>query len=186
MIILHEYEIPEFYEPFGLAVDHIIRTNAEILTAIEVHFRGRSAWPNVAHRPEIVLFPETQNTAVFEFRRDFAPKAICFVVSLIDGCIQTILRQLQIFGYPFPREVYGFLFEVIAEGEVPQHLEERVVAGRPADIVQIIMFASGSNALLGTSGPPIVDRALAGENVLELVHPGVREENRRVVKGNNR
>jgi penicillin-binding protein 1A len=42
--------------------------------------------------------------------------------------------------------------EVIAEGEIPQHLEEGVVARGVADIVQVVVLAAGAHALLRGRG----------------------------------
>ena len=41
------------------------------------------------------------------------------------------------------------LLEVIAEAPVAEHLEERVVVGVFAHIVEVVVFAAGADALLG-------------------------------------
>ena len=66
--------------------------------------------------------------------------------------------------------------EVVAEAEVAQHLEERVVKGRAADVVDV----AGAEALLAGRGPGELELHLAQELVLELVHPGRREQHRRI------
>ena len=38
--------------------------------------------------------------------------------------------------------------EIVAEGEIPQHFEEGVVARGIADIVEIIVLAAGADAFL--------------------------------------
>jgi hypothetical protein len=43
----------------------------------------------------------------------------------------------------------GFLLEVVAEGPVAEHLEERVVIGVEADVVEVVVLAAGADALLG-------------------------------------
>ena len=40
------------------------------------------------------------------------------------------------------------LFEIIAEREIAQHFEERMMACGVADIVEVIMLAAGAHALL--------------------------------------
>ncbi len=82
-----------------------------------------------------------------------------------------------------PGELDGFGFEVVAEGEVAQHFEERVVAAGVADVFQIVMLAAGADALLGRGGAGVVALFEALENLLELVHAGVGEEQRGVVGG---
>ena len=95
--------------------------------------------------------------------------------------------NFQTLGDQFPGPVDGFLFEIIAEAPVAEHLEEGVVIGVEADIFEIVMFAAGADAFLGVGGAgvaagngagPFVDvrRALAQEDGHELVHAGVGEE----------
>ena len=43
------------------------------------------------------------------------------------------------------------LLEIVAEGEIPEHFEKRVMARGIADIIQIIMLAAGANAFLAGS-----------------------------------
>ena len=77
-------------------------------------------------------------------------------------------------GQELPGPVDGFALEVVAEAEIAQHLEERVVIGRAADVVDV----AGPQALLAGRGPGEFELALAEEVVLELVHAGRREQHR--------
>src|SRR5580704_13906094 len=74
----------------------------------------------------------------------------------------------------------GFALEVIAEGEIPQHLEERVVIGGHADVADI----ARAEAFLAGGGPRELELADAQELRLELVHAGRREEHGRIVARN--
>ncbi len=80
-----------------------------------------------------------------------------------------------------PGEVDGFGFEVVAEGEVAEHFEERVVAAGVADVFEIVVFAAGADAFLRGGGAGVIARFEAQEDLLELVHAGVGEEQRGVV-----
>ena len=66
--------------------------------------------------------------------------------------------------------------EVVAEAEIAQHLEKRVVVGGAADVLDV----AGAQALLAGRGPGEIELALAQEVVLELVHAGRREQHRGV------
>ena len=70
---------------------------------------------------------------------------------------------------------------VIAEREITQHLEKRVVAGGVTDVVQIVVLAAGAHAFLRCHSAFIVAVFLAGEHVLELNHSRVGEHQRRIV-----
>ena len=76
--------------------------------------------------------------------------------------------------------------EVIAEGEVAEHLEKRVVAARVADVLEIVVLAAGAHALLRGGRARVVALLQAEEDVLELVHARVGEQQRRVVRGHER
>src|SRR5207248_5709537 len=73
-----------------------------------------------------------------------------------------------------------------AEGEIPQHLEERVMPGGEAYVLEIIVLSARPHALLAGRGAGVVARLAPGEDVLELVHPRVGEEQGRVVLRNER
>src|SRR4029079_3062097 len=79
-----------------------------------------------------------------------------------------------------PREVDRIRFEVIAEREVAEHLEEGVVPGRPPDVLQLRVLPPRSHALLRGRGAHVVALLAPEEAVLELVHAGVGEEKRGV------
>lgn len=92
------------------------------------------------------------------------------------------------------------LLEVVAERPVAEHLKEGVVVDVLADIVQIIVLASSTNALLRvasslqlgkrTGGVDLGVRGdcecnLSQEDGLVLIHSGIRKKKRRIVEGNN-
>ena len=63
-----------------------------------------------------------------------------------------------------------------AEGEIAHHFEEGVVALGEADIFEVVVFAAGANAFLCCRGAVVVALFEAEEDVLELVHASVGEE----------
>ena len=79
-------------------------------------------------------------------------------------------------GEKLPGPVDGFALEIIAEAEVAQHLEERVVIGRAADVVDV----AGPQAFLAGGGPGEIELHLAQKMILELVHSRRREQDRRI------
>ena len=48
------------------------------------------------------------------------------------------------------------LLEIVTEGPVAQHLEERVMVHVLADVVQVVVLPAGSHALLRVDGAPVV------------------------------
>ena len=76
-----------------------------------------------------------------------------------------------------PGPVDRLALEIVAEAEVPQHLEERLVERGLADVFDV----AGAQAFLAGRGPLEVGIAQPHELFLELVHAGGREQHGRVV-----
>src|SRR6266478_7929069 len=89
-----------------------------------------------------------------------------------------MLREFPDFGDEFPRPIDGLLFEIVAEAPVAEHLEESVVIGVEADVVEVVVLATGADAFLGVGGAGRVVGTLylAEKDGDELVHAGVGEE----------
>src|SRR2546421_72435 len=104
------------------------------------------------------------------------------VVRLEDREPEALARNLVLVEQKFEGEAYGVALEVVAEGEVAEHLEEGVVR-RVAHVVEVVVFASGAQALLRRGRARVVALLRAEERVLELVHPSVGEQQGRVVGG---
>src|SRR6266704_5888807 len=86
----------------------------------------------------------------------------------------------------FPGVGNGFLLEVIAEGEIAKHLEERVVALGEADVFEVVVLAARAHAFLCGGRAGVIAFFEAQEHVLELVHPRIREQQRRVAMRHER
>ncbi len=80
----------------------------------------------------------------------------------------------------------GLFLEIIAEGKIAEHFEKRVVAIGEADVFEVVVFAAGANAFLAGGGAVVVALLEAEENVLELVHSRIGEEQRGIVRRDER
>ncbi len=94
--------------------------------------------------------------------------------------VQAVGRQMPDLRQQFPRPVDGFGLEVVAEAPVAEHLEKRVVVAVVADVFKVVVLAAGADALLRVDRPDVVALLPPEEDVLELVHAGVGEKQRRV------
>ncbi len=155
---------------------------------VVVNLAARATRSGVAHLPEIVLQAEFKD-ALLGHALVF-PAAVRFFVArdraftLEDGDVELrlvdavpLLRRNQ-----FPPVGDGVLLEVVAEAEVAEHLEEGVVACGKADVFQVVVLAAGADAFLRSRGAPVIALLHAEEDVLELVHAGIREEKSRVIR----
>ncbi len=70
----------------------------------------------------------------------------------------------------------GVGFEVIAKAEIAKHFKKCMVTGSIANIFQIVVFAAGAYATLGTGGALVGSDVAAEKNVFELHHTSVGEQ----------
>ncbi len=105
---------------------------------------------------------------------------------MVHGEIQPFGRNAVNLGEQFVSPDDGFPLEVVAEGEVAQHLEESVVAGAGADVFQVVVLAGNPHTALHSGGAGVGALVEAEENVFELHHPGVGEEQGLVAAGHER
>ena len=98
-----------------------------------------------AGRPEVLVLVEELET-VFRQADLVGPNIGGLLVVVEDGRRQRggVEPQPLLFGQELPRPVDRLALEVIAEAEVPKHLEEGVVIRRPADVIDV----AGAKALL--------------------------------------
>ncbi len=72
-------------------------------------------------------------------------------VAAEDGDDQAVLRQVEDLREELPGEGDGVLLEVVAEAEVPEHLEERVVARGDADVLEVVVLAARCGCTSGST-----------------------------------
>ncbi len=185
LLELHEDEVPELQVAVAVLVCASRRTARDLVALVEEDFRARSAGARVARRPEIVARCDADDLVVRE-ARDLLPDAVGILVVVIDGDQQALGIEREIFGDQLPRQRDRPLLEVVAEREVAEHLEERVMPRGVADVVEIVVLAARAHALLRGGGAGVAALLLAGENVLELHHAGAGEHQRRIVARHER
>ncbi len=144
-------------------------------TAVEEQLRARPARPGLPHRPEVVLThaldPRGGDTGGLH------PDLLGLVVVVVHRDPQPLCVEPEHLGQQFPGKRDGTRLEVVAEAEVPEHLEERAVALVVPDDVDV----HGAKALLDRSRPIPRGGLVPQEVRLEGHHAGDREEDRRVV-----
>src|SRR5258708_28049340 len=101
----------------------------------------------------------------------------------MDADSQVIWSEPEFPGRELPREQNGVALEVVAEGEVPQHLKERIVPRGVTDLLEVVMLSARPNAFLRRRCPTRTERwrLESKKHLLELHHAGVREQQRRIV-----
>ncbi len=185
-VVLHEDVVPDFDEAVAVLIRAAGRAAGNMCAVVVENFGTGAAGAGVAHHPEIVggvAHALVVADAHHFFRRhaDFpGPDVVGFVILGVDRNHQFFLRNLEDLGQQLPGVVNRFAFEVVAEAEIAEHLEEGVVACGVADIFQIIVFAAGTHALLAGGGAGVRALVETEKDVLELVHACVGKEQGRV------
>ena len=206
-VVLHEHEVPELEEP--VLVRSLDERLERKLVAIELgpftrravgkapirrdvrdvdeDLGARSARTGVGHLPEVVLVAESVDARIGK-AGDLPPQLARFVVAVVHGDAQVFRVEPELGRDELPREPDRVALEVVAEREVAQHLEEGVVPGRVPHLLEIVVLAAGAHALLRRRCATLALRRVfhAEEDLLELHHAGVREQQRRIVGGHER
>ncbi len=182
---LHEHQVPDFDEPVAVFIGRARRTARDFRTVVVEDLRTRPARTGIAHAPEIRRGRDADDLLVRE-PGHLLPDRRRVIVLGEHRDQQAIRRQPVIPRHQLPRIGDGGFLEVVAEAEVPQHLEERVMPRGVADIVQVVVLAAGAHAFLRRRGARVGPLLLPGEHVLELHHPRVGEHQRGIVAWHQR
>ena len=140
----------------------------------------------VAHLPEIVLLGAFEDTLLGNV---LLPEAIglgihlktFLLVAAKDGNIETVLVNLHHLGEELPAVGNSLTLEVVAKRPIAEHLEHSMVVGIVAHLFEVVVLATDTQALLRVTYSRVLCRTVAKEDVLELVHSGIGEHQRRVV-----
>src|SRR4029078_3432205 len=155
---------------------------AEVPPPVEMDLAARSARPDVGHAPPVLLVTVREITPADEALRRkpvlVAPDLDRKVMGCVGGRGEALRRDTQVAGQELPAPVDRLTLEVVTEAPVPEHLEERVMARRPADLFEVVVLAGHAQTALVIHRARIAAALLAGQDVLELDHPAVREQQR--------
>ena len=155
-------------------------------------FRARTAGTGVRHLPKVIareLAAQVIADAHASLGWDadlFRPDVVSLVVVDVNRRPQTFRRKAVLLGQKLPRVMDRVTLEIVAEAEIAQHLEQREVTRRVTDILEIVMLAARAHATLRRRRAHIRSLVEAEEHILELNHPGIGDEQRWVVRGNQR
>src|SRR5580704_9451915 len=193
-IELHEDQVPDFDVAAALATEFAVGMAlvGGGWAHVVMKFAAGPAGAGIAHGPEIFFKAGDFDYAIFG-RADSGPEPGGFMVGseflsgdfrpAEDGEIKFFERYSVPIrrGNQFPGVGDGLFLEIISEGKIAEHLEKRVMAVGESDIFQIVMFSAGAHALLASGGALVIAPLEAEEDVLELIHARVGEQQRGIV-----
>ena len=150
-LVLHEHEIPDLDVTVAVFVLRAWRAAFNVLAVVVEDLAAGTAGAGIAHRPEIGRLAQARES--LRTHADFLePQVGCLVVVLVDGDPEFFRGNFQRAGHEIPGELDRLALEVVAEAEVAEHLEERMVARRVTDVLEVVVLAAGAHATLRTRG----------------------------------
>ncbi len=188
---LHENEVPKFEIPVAVTSGPAVGASASHRRPlVDQDFRTRTAWPGITHRPEIVLCGEGEDAVLGKIARPvlaglFVRPEVHVAVAFVNSGVELVFRKSHNAGQEFPGIGDRVLFEVVTERKVPEHLEESVMAGGPADVFQIVVLAAGAHAFLTRCRAGIGPFLLTQKSPFELHHSRIGEQQSGVVVRND-
>ncbi len=182
---LHEDEVPDLDVAVAVLVLRARRAARNVGAVVVEDLRARAAGTGVAHGPEVRLLVHAREALRVDLDL-LQPEVGRLVVVPEDGDPELLGRDLQRAGDEVPGELDRLGLEVVAEAEVAEHLEEGVVARGVADVLEVVVLAARAHAALAADRALVAALVLAEEDVLELHHAGVGEQQRRVVARDQR
>ena len=180
LLELHEDEVPDLDEAIAVLVRAAGRAAPDAVAVVVEDFGAGAARAGRAHPPEVVVGRDADDPVVAK-PCDLLPDRRRLVIGVVDGDQQLVFGDAKVLGQQLPRVGDRLFLEVVAEAEVAQHLEERVVPRRIAHVVEVVVLAARAHAFLRARRTDVVALFDPGEQVLELHHAGVREHQRGIV-----
>ena len=181
VVELGEDEVPDLHVAVAVAADLAGGLAAAVLFSAVIVDLGAGAAGTGAVLPEVVFLAETDHV-VFRDTDVLRPDVPRLIVVFVDGAVEFVRRDLEDFREEFPGPVDGVMLEVVAEGEVAQHLEVGAVTGGVADVVDV----GSTDALLTGRHTVAGRRDLSREELLHRGHTGVDEQQALVSVGHER
>ena len=187
-IELDEDEIPDL-DALGASLVHKGTLGITVRGQVDVELRAGTAGAGLAHHPEIILpvAGDDMDRGIESLGAEqLRPKRVRLRVEggwiplcgAVDRGIESLGGEFPPLDKKFPSPVNRLLLEVVAEGPVPEHLEEGVVVGVQPHILEIVVLPTGPDALLrvGDASRGVGAGRGAEEDRHELVHSRVGEE----------
>ena len=171
-IELHEHEVPDLDVAVAVLVRRTGRAAGNLRPVVVEDLAAGTAGSGIAHCPEVRRLAEAREARGIHADL-LQPDLRGLVVVAIDGDPQPLRRDAERAGDELPGEGDGLALEVVAEAEVAEHLEERVMARGVANVLEVVVLAAGADAALAAGRARIAAAVLAKEGVLELHHAGV-------------
>ena len=100
----------------------------------------------------------------------------------MDRHPNTVSIKAQSLSHEFPTPRNGFGLEVITERKVAHHFKKDEVTLSAADIIKVVVLATGTSAFLNRCGPTVRRDLITNKVRLKRDHPRNGEQDRRIMR----
>eukprot|EP01085_Mycamoeba_gemmipara_P005048 Mycagemm_TRINITY_DN10190_c0_g1::TRINITY_DN10190_c0_g1_i2::g.5048::m.5048 type:complete len:174 gc:universal TRINITY_DN10190_c0_g1_i2:619-98(-) len=155
-----------------------------------VNLRAGTARTSVGHLPEVLTLEGKDTARRQEAQPDLLGILIrrhaLLLITAKVGRIDALGVETVDLSQELPRPGNALLLEVVTEGPGSKHLKERVVVSILADVVEIVVLAARTDALLAVYNSLQLGEVALGvnsskENGLELIHASVCKQERGII-----
>ena len=144
---LGKYVVPYFHVTITVTAYGTARFATAVFFSTVIVDLGTRTARTCTMFPEVVFFSEAEDS-VSRNTDFFIPDIEGFIILFVYRRIQTVFIQTYYFGQEFPGPCDCFVFEVITEREVTEHLKESTVTGCLSYVLDITgtdTFLAGSH-----------------------------------------
>ena len=136
IVELGKYVVPDLHITVTVTTYRTARLTASIfLSTVIINLRAGTAGAGTM-LPKVILFAEAEDPLRWDTDL-FVPDLKSFLIILIDRRIEPVCIQPHYFRKELPAPGDSFMFKIIPEGEISQHLEKGAMSCRLAYILQI-------------------------------------------------
>ena len=182
LFVLHEDEIPDLEPTWAMlgVIWEAVGATREICATIKVNLGAGATRACLRHAPEVRIVPLVDVTPSCEAiggNTDlFQPDVGRLFVVAIDRDGEAIGRDPSFNGEELPGPEDCVALEIVAERPGAEHLKEGVVSWRSADLFKVVVLSGDTQAALVIDSAAIRAGLSAAEELFELDHPRVGEE----------
>ena len=171
VVELAEYVVPYFHISVAVAAYRAAGLSAAVLLAAVVIDLGTGPAGTCAMLPEVILFAKAEDP--LRSNSDFfIPDLKCFIIILVNGRIQPVLRQSDYLCQELPGPCNRFVLKVITKGEVSEHFKECTMTGGLSDILDV----AGPDTFLAGGHPSSRRNLLSCKIRLQRCHTRIDQQ----------
>ena len=133
-----------------------------MITVIVKNLGARTTRTSRPHHPKVIICRDPNDPFIRQASHTF-PDICSLIIGVVDGDIEAVFINPELFCDQLPSKFDRVCFEVIAKTEIAEHLKKRVVACGVAHVIKVVMLTACAYTFLRCSRTLVVARFYTGE-----------------------